>query len=238
MVHQSFASGIALSLCLLSWGTMAYAQAAENPVGRSALSDAEVTERLGFLDQRFEFQQTNADLWEYGWGVFNGGSTIFSAVQAAHTDNRKDRDMNIVQAVEGLVGVADLIFRPLPALDAASICPQNVTAKEDRLQCLAAKEALAQRGAERANEPYEIRPHVETLGINLLAGGVVWALAGPHRALITAVPGELIGEIQLWTTPGQPSRDYRDYRVQFSPMMQMSSRDNSQLIGVEARWRF
>ncbi len=239
MPHQSFASGITLGLCfLLSLGGLNSAHAAPPPAGAVALTKERVTERLDFLDRRFQEQQGDAELWEYGWLAFNGGSTILSSVQAATADNRKDRDMSIVQSVEGLVGVADLVFRPLPSLEADSVCSRKVTTREERLQCLAAKESLAQRASERANEPYQIAPHIETLGVNLLAGGVVWALSGFSRALITAVPGELIGEIQLWTTPGQPSHDYAAYQVHFSPMLNLSSRDNSQLIGVEARWRF
>ncbi len=239
MPHQSFATSLSLGLCvLLSLGCLTSAHAAPPPAGAAALTDERVTERLDFLDRRFQAQQSDAELWEYGWLAFNGGSTILSSVQAATADNRKDRDMSIVQSVEGLVGVADLVFRPLPSLEADSVCSQKVTTREERLQCLAAKESLAERAAERANEPYHIAPHVETLGVNLLAGGVVWVLSGFSRALITAVPGELIGEIQLWTTPEQPSHDYAAYQVHFSPMMSLSSRDNSQLIGVEARWRF
>ena len=238
MAHHTFVTGISLGLCLLLWGGMSAASAAEPSWGAAELTDGRVAERLDFLDQRFQAQQGNARLWEYGWLAFNGGSTILSSVQAATADNYKDRDMSIVQSVEGLVGVVDLVFRPLPSLEADSVCPQKVTTREERLQCLAAKESLAQRAAERADEPYQVAPHVETLGVNLLAGGVIWALAGSSRALITAVPGEVIGEIQLWTTPRQPARDYGLYQVHFSPMVNLSNRDNNQIIGAEARWRF
>jgi len=239
MTYKSFVAGIVLSLCLLlSWGAPAVAQAARGPVETAALADEQVIQRLEFLDRQFESQQSSTALWEYGWGAFNGGSMIFSTVQAATTNNRKDRDMNIVQSVEGLIGVADIIFRPLPVFNATSGCPQNVTTPEARMQCLAAKEDLAQRSAERADEPYQILPHVETLGINLLAGGLVWALAGVHRGLITAVPGMLIGEIQLWTTPGQPADDYKRYQVQFSPMVSLSSQKKDPVLGLTARWRF
>lgn len=234
MSHKSFVFGLTFGLCL----SLSSAQAAQDPVGTTALTDEQVTERLGVLDRQFESQQSDAELWEYGWGAFNGGSFILSTAEAVHTDNRKDRDMNIVQSVESLVGVADIIFRPLPSFDASSVCSQKVTTEEDRVQCLAAKESLAQSSAERANEPYEIQPHVETLGINVLAGGIIWALAGSNRALITAVPGEIIGEMQLWSTPGQPARDYKSYSVQFSPMAQMSTREKNMRLGVDARWSF
>jgi len=235
-----YSTRITLGLCFLTFGAMLHpAFAAQNNEPPTApMSDQQVGLRMDFLDQRFAAQQTDAAYWEYGWGAFNGGSMIFSAVQASQTNSRKDRDMNIVQAVEGLIGVADVALRRLPAFDASSVCPAPVVTREDRMQCLAAKEALARRGADRANDFYEIMPHVENLGFNLLAGGIVWGLGGFNRGFITAVPGVLVGELQLWTIPGQPAQDYHDYQVHFSPMIQQTNQSKTPTVGLVATWQF
>jgi len=229
-----FRFGLCLSLLLVAGAPFAtaasYAEALRQP------TDQQTIERLTFLDNSFKLQQADAALWTWGWGAFNGGSMVWSAVQASQTGNRKDRDTSIVQAVESLFGVADLAFRPLPVLGAGSVCPQPVTTQEDRLQCLAAKEALAQRSAERAQEPYRIVPHAEILGFNLLAGAVVWSLAGFNRAFMTAVPGELIGELQLWTMPRQPIDGLEAYQVQFSPMLRQTKDTRDTTVGLRLTW--
>jgi hypothetical protein len=225
------ASGIVI---LMSLFLMA-APAGAEPV---YMSDEEVDGRLNEVTQSLYSQQKNAQYWEYGWGAFDGGTMLWSAVQAAGEHDRNARGADIVQATESLVGLADVIFRPLPAFNLPPPCDISSGTNRDWEHCIAVREALMERSAERANEPYEVLPHAANAGFNLLAGLIVWRVGGRSRALATAVPGEIIGEIQLWTTPGEPLTDFGRYKVQFSPLLIETGRARSPATGVMASFRF
>jgi hypothetical protein len=196
------------------------------------LSDQEIDARINALTQRLHAQERSAAYWEYGWGAFNGGTMIWSAVQAGQDQGRKNRNTDIVQATESLIGLADVVFRPLPAFHADSVCKEPIDTEHDRLQCLADKEALLDHSAQRANAPYEVLPHLGNLAFNLVAGLIVWRVADTSHALATAIPGTVIGEIQLWTTPQQPVRDFDQYKMHFSPLVRQGDRSRSPTTGL------
>ncbi len=206
----------------------------------SSLSDQQVTERRDFLEQRLDDEQLHAQLWQYGWTAFNAGTMIDSAVQAATDDRRVDRNTNIVRAVEGAYGVAAMFLRPLPARFGADPVHEmpDATPEERRAQLVAADDLL-QRSADRAEEPYQVLPHIGVFGINLLAGIAVWQLADLPHAYRTVLPGILIGEAQLWTLPEGPSDDLKAYHDRFGGGANQASwwiapRDG----GLEVTFRF
>ena len=226
------AFGIAfLALCFTT-GT-ACAAPGDTPV----LSDREIDARMNSLAQSLQAERTSAEYWEYGWGAFDGGTMLWSAAEAAGEHDRKDRSTDIVQAAESLIGLADVVFRPLPAFSADALCQDPVLTRQEMLQCLEAREALLERSAERANEPYEFLPHFGNFAFNALAGLLVEKIADTRHALITAIPGEIIGEIQLETTPSQPLADREQYQLQFGPLR---ATEGSQVpaTGVMATLRF
>jgi hypothetical protein len=183
------------------------------------LSVQDINARQRDLDQILQKQQRQAEYWEYGWGAFNAGTMVYSAVQAANDHGYKNHNTDIVQAGESLIGLADVIFRPLPAFYADDVCPQQINSEQDRLECDYTKELLLERSAQRAHESYEVMPHVLNLGFNLAAGAIVWKVADTSHALTTAIPGILIGEIQLWTQPISPMDDYDRYKLLVGPML-------------------
>jgi len=210
-----FSSSIVVFISFILVAEPVYA----GPYDKPALSDEEIDTRLDDLTQSLHFQQINAQYWEYGWGSFDAGTMIYSAVQVSQDHDRKNRNTDIVQASESLIGLATVVLRPLPAFDADSVCTDPTSLRQSVwLQCLALKEALLERSAQRANEPYELLPHLGNLGFNLLAGLIVWRVADARHALTTAIPGEIIGEMQLWTMPKQPMADFDQYEVQFGPL--------------------
>lgn len=180
----------------------------------SSLSDAEIDARLQFLEQRLDSERTGAQLWQYGWTAFNGGSMAAEAAFAATADNRKDRATDAVQSVEGLIGVLNLVLRPLPArFGADPLRDLPGATRADRLNRLSLAEDLLRRGAARADEPYEILPHVGVVAVNLLAGAAIWKLADLRHAYQAVIPGIVLGELQLWTIPQRPVDDLDGYRA-------------------------
>jgi hypothetical protein len=195
-------------------------------------SSQDLAKRDNYLDQMLQKQQRQAEYWEYGWGAFNGGTMIYNAVQAANDHGYKNHNTDIVQAGESLIGLADVIFRPLPAFNADDVCPKQISTEEERLNCVYAKENLLERSAQRAHEPYEAMPHILNLAFNLGAGAIVWKVADTSHALVTAIPGEIIGEIQIWTQPKDPLSDYSGYKMSVGPMLKEYDRSRSPTTGL------
>jgi hypothetical protein len=208
------------------------------PDDATTLSSQQLNLRLDTLGKELDDQQTDAEYWEYGWGAFDASTMIWSAVQAAGDDNRKDRNTDIVQAGESLIGLADVIFRPLPAFSASYVCRDPALSRQDMLHCLEVREAMLKASAERAHEPYEMLPHLGNFGFNLVAGLIVWKTADTRHALITAIPGEIVGEAQIWSTPGQPMKDYDKYQLQFGPLLPGSQQTDIPASGLMVSLRF
>jgi len=195
-------------------------------------SDYEISSRLNETAELLQAQKTGAAYWEYGWGGFNGASMLWSIAEATHAQDYKSRSTDVVQAVEGLIGVADVVLRPLPAFNANDGCTPPTITEQDRLQCLSVKEALLTLSARRADEPFEFLPHFANFAFNLAAGGIVWSLADARHALTTFIPGMVLGEIQLWTTPQRPIEDLQRYKMQFRPMLLREGYARGPLAGV------
>ena len=207
-----------IPLCIMLWISLA-CRAGSADAAAVSLSASETDERLGNAARLLDNQETKADYWEYGWGAFDGGTMLWSAAQANRETDRKARNTDIVQAAESLAGLADVIFRPLPAFNASSACLDSADTEIEKQECLTAKERLLERSAERARDPYTFLPHLGNAGFNLVAGLITWKVGGRGRALQTAIPGEIIGEIQLWTTPSGPMADWDKYKIKFSPLL-------------------
>jgi len=204
----------------------------------SASSDPQIAQRLRTLDDSFTEQQSDTKLWQYGWMVVNGGSMVVGSIEAVQEKNNKNRNADIVGAVEGLIGTADLIFRPLPVLTVSDVCRKTQSGGENLQLCLAEKEALAEREKERWNERYELLPHAEILAVNMLAGGAVWRFSSFGQAIFTAISGELIGEAQLWTIPSKGAKDYDAYKVRFEPMVQPAEHLKDTVVGITMTGNF
>lgn len=203
-----------------------------------SFSSMETNTRLDTVSQLLSNQETGANEWEYGGGAFDTGTLVWSAAQASNETDHKARATDIVNAGESLIGLADVIFRPLPAFDAGSACPEYAETEEDKIKCLTKKERLLELSAERAREPYELLPHLGNAGFNLLAGLIVLRVGGTGRALATAIPGEIIGEMQIWTTPSQPIADYNQYNIRFSPLLAETGHAQSPAGGLIVSFAF
>lgn len=176
-------------------------------------------------------QKKQADYWEYGWGAFNGAALVYSTAAAIGENNAKIRNGNIVNAVQGLVGVSDIIFRPLPAFHADVVCSDL----DSPQQCLNRKESLLRDSAERAHEPYEVLPHAANAAFNAVSGIVISQIGRTSDALITGISGVIVGEIQIWTTPRGPLSDYDQYQLHFHPVVIQDS-SATPVLGIGGSW--
>ena len=69
-------------------------------------SGAELTARLGFLEERLEAQRPTALMWQYGWTGFYVASLAANVVYAARADDSDDRVRGIVDAAKSGLATA------------------------------------------------------------------------------------------------------------------------------------
>jgi hypothetical protein len=232
-----FAAAICLAIAVA--GSMPCQAQPKINLDLSSLSDRTISDRTAFLERKLDDERRSAQWWTYGWLAFNGGSMVASAALAATEDNRADRNADIVNSVQAMVGVANQLLRPLPAVHgAAPVRAMPDGTREERLARLSAAQDLVARGAGRAREPYELVTQAGAIGFNLIAGVAIWQVADFRHAWQSTIPSILIGEIQLFTTPWGPVDDLNSYRTEFAPGHAINWRVTPWFNGVQVSANF
>jgi hypothetical protein len=216
MRHALFIA--ASTLAIAAAAGPAAAQTPPQRLDLSRLSDGELNQRLGFLEERLDREQNGAWWWQWGWTAFYAGAMTYSIVDAIGDDseNHKDRNAGIVNAVQSAGALTYMLIAPHPAARGAAPMREVVgTTRADRERRLAVGEAVLMRSADRAEQPYRFLPHALTVGINLAAGGIIWAVSDRTHAMRSTLAGIAIGEARLWTMPSLGRIDLADYSSRF-----------------------
>jgi hypothetical protein len=170
-------------------------------------SEREADARARFLEARLDAGRLHAQAWQWGWTAINGGSMVYSTLEAARTDDAGDRAYQTVQAATSLLGLADVqMLRPMPGRDGAA--PMRTGDPATRLE--RGERLLAER-AQRAQERRYWRTHLANVAIQALGAGVLLALDQPRYAALSFASGVAGGEAYIWSEPWRPERDLRDY---------------------------
>lgn len=217
----------------LATGLISLAAAVAHAAAPVTEADQQFNRQFIETSRLLSAQQTQAQYWEYGWGSFNGAAVVYSAAAAIGENNAKKRNGNIVNAVQGLVGVGDVILRPLPAFSADTVCREL----ESPVECLSRKESLLRDSAERAHEPYEILPHAANAAFNAVSGLVISQIGRTNDAFVTGISGLIVGELQIWSTPRGPLHDYDQYRTQFIPVVIQDGSLDKPVMGIGMSWK-
>ncbi len=186
----------------------------------SGLSDQEVDRRYDFIRERLDAGQRNSQIWQYGFTSGWGLGVAIGAAQASFTDNKVTRTSGIVISVKGVGGVTRLLWAPNPGRHGSeNIQSLPATSREDRLERLAAAEALLSDVEERALDRLSWKRHASNVAINLAGGGVIIGVGGFDRAWDDALRsfgvGVAFGELMSFTMPWRGVRDAEDYRKRF-----------------------
>ncbi len=172
------AAGIAL-VATLAFGAVAYGQEA-------ALTDEQVTERLGFITKALEAGQPRARTWLYGWlaGYSAGAATmgilaatnwksepdIWTFAPLPEADNSFAQDM-LVGGGTFALGVVGLLMDPFtPATAAKKLRPLPETTAAERQAKLARAEELLRACARREKYGRSLTTHLLNAGVNAAAG--------------------------------------------------------------------
>ncbi len=216
---------LAFCLALFSLST-AYAQET------AALSDDEVKERLGFIENALRSAQPRARTWWYGWiAGYSAGAIVQGSLAIAHWNDVKsdpnspngpkvrDRDFAedmLVGSGTLALGVGGLLIDPfLPATSAKKLrLIPEATPEERRLKLLQAEELL-RRCARREKDGRGWKTHLLNIGANA-AAGLVTTLAFHRKwydGLVTFAVGETVSLSNIFTQPRRAIRDLEDYEA-------------------------
>jgi hypothetical protein len=216
---------LAFFVALFSLST-AYAQET------AALSDEQVKERLGFIENALRSAQPHARTWWYGWiAGYSAGAVVQGSLAIAHwndvkpdqgspdapkvRDRRFAEDMLVGGATFAL-GVGGLLIDPfLPATSVKKLGRIPEATPEERRSKLLQAEELLRRCARREKDGRGWGTHLLNMGANA-AAGLVTTLAFHRKwyeGLITFAAGETVSLVNIYTQPRRAIRDLENYEA-------------------------
>lgn len=182
-----------------------------------SLPDAEVQRRLDFITRRLEASKLHGQAWYAGWLAVGAGSLAYGAVEAVRDRKGGDRADGVGGVVLGAIGVGYVTLVPLQArrgADPLRALPDATPAQ--RLRKLERAQEMLRANAERTRIAESWTSHLVGAGVGVIAGAAVWAASQDTQpAVITGVTAIAGSEIQFWTEPLQPRRDFEDYVRKF-----------------------
>jgi hypothetical protein len=193
-------------------GTGAVRAAEPAPSDHASLSDAQIDQRIQFLEQRLDDSKRHGQIWFWSWLTINGGSMVVNGAIAATRGQHDDQVNYATGAALGAIGLADLFLRPLEARYGADpIRGLPEASREQKLAKLRAAEDQLRRNAVRAEERHQVLPWVGNAGLALAAGLTVGLLGERGDGIITGMTTLAGGAANLLTQPARPERDWDDY---------------------------
>jgi hypothetical protein len=188
------------------------------PADHAGLSDAQIDQRIQFLEQRLDDSRTHGQIWYWSWMTINAGSMIGNGIVAGLSGQHDDRVNYWTGAALGAIGVADQLLRPLEArygADPVRGLPEAT--REQKLAKLRAAEDQLRRNALRAEGRHQIAPYAGN-GVLALAAGLVVGLWGERGAGIQTGVSTLIGgTIYILSEPSRPEQAWEDYLARYGP---------------------
>ena len=198
----------------------------------AALSDEQVKERLGYIENALRSAQPRARTWWYGWiAGYSAGAVVQGGLAIAHwndvkpdknspnapkiRDRRFAEDMLVGSATLAL-GVGGLLIDPfLPATSAKKLRLIPEATPEERRSKLLQAEELLRRCARREKDGRGWGTHLLNMGANA-AAGLVTTLVFDRKwydGLITFAVGETVSLANILTQPRRAIRDLENYEA-------------------------
>jgi len=189
----------------------------------AALSDEQVKERLGFLENALVSAQPRAKLWWYGWiAGFSAAAAVQWGLAAANWDKTgedKDfaEDMLVGGATCALGSAGQLIFPFVPAYGPNALPAMSEGTPEERQAKLVKAEELLRQCAKKEKEGRGWLTHGLNLGVNAAAGLVtVLAFDRPwSEGLLTFAISEGVSLLNIFSQPTRARRDLNNYEIKF-----------------------
>jgi hypothetical protein len=207
---------VTLALVVLAGAVPGWAQEGITPPN-TGLTDAEIDQRIQFIERRLSGSKTHGQIWYWSWMTVDAGTAVIEGAVAATIDNHDDKVNYATNAALGAIGVADLIFRPLEArYGAGPIQGMPDATRDEKVAKLRAAEDQLRRNAERAETRTSWVMHAGNAALATIAGVVVGFWGNPSDGVITGASALAGGELNIWTQPGAPEQDWKDYKAMAS----------------------
>jgi hypothetical protein len=192
------------------------ARAEPPPPTRAEPSDAEVSRRLAFLQDRFDRAAPAAARWWYGW---YGGWLGLTVIQSGIALGIHDRGLRTSAAVSaafttlGVIPLGLVPFQPLLAPAALRAQPEGTPA--ERRAKLARGERLLEESATIETRGHSFLPHLLG-GVVSLGSGLVLVLAYKRplfSGIVNLVGGVALCELEIYSQPSAAISDWKDYQA-------------------------
>jgi hypothetical protein len=200
---------------------------------QGAVSQAQMKERIDYIQNILEKRQPGAQAWWYGWiGAYSAGTIVQGALADHHwyntkrnrsTDYRKLRDRAfaedmLIGAGTSFIGVVGMFIDPFTPAYAPNLLrkmPAGTNA-EVRAKFLRA-ESLLRRCAQREKDGWGWLTHMLNLGVNIAAGLItVLAFDRPWTdGLINFATGQAISLVNIFTQPRKAIKDLEEYEKRY-----------------------
>ena len=201
-------------LLLIAWAPLSYGQ--QPMQSHRDISDAELEQRLKFIETRLGKLNPNARYWQHGWTGFYTATAIGQPILAIHEDDNDGETNYIVGTVKSVGGLAQMLIKPLPAATSYkrfTTIPSQTRA--ERLHKLEQGESMMRENSERALQRYGWKRHIIGIGANLLGGAVIAWQGDSSDAVKSTAVGIAVSEAVIWSEPGRAAKDLEDYRDNF-----------------------
>ena len=200
-----------LLLALFVWSPYTCAEQADRLSGE--ISNAELEQRLKFIETRLARQSPRARYWQHGWTGFHAASAVVQGVLAVDADDSDDEVNYLVGAVKSTGALAQMLIRPLPAVQSATrfqALPSR--SREERIHKVAQGEALLHENADHAATRTSWKRHLIGIGANLIGGVAIAAFGDSSDAVTSTLLGIAVSETNIWTEPSRAINDLEDYQ--------------------------
>ncbi len=209
----------------------AFAQNQQKPVD---LTDAQVTERLSYIENALYSAQPGAQAWWYTWiSVYSSATIVTGTLAGLHWDDfdRLASTGNVVKVQKqdfaqdmlvssctfgiGVVGLLIFPFKPAYLPDKLRVMPSG-TAGERSAKLQRAEEMLT-ICAQTEKDGWGWLTHTLNLAVNIGAGLVtIFAFDRPWQdGLITFATGEAISLVTIFSQPMRAVRDLKNYEAKY-----------------------
>lgn len=177
------------------------------------MGDAEIEQRLAYIEARFAAARPGAGTWQHGWTGFHAASAAAQGLLAIDADDSDEEVYYLVGAAKSAGALSQMLIRPLPSVQGTNrfeAMPSGTRA--ERIARLAAGEDLLRENAARAGTRTAWKRHLIGIGANLLGGTLIAAFGDGDDALTSTLLGIAVSEANIWTEPSRAIADLEDYR--------------------------
>lgn len=202
----------ALVVAALSVATL---EARADPTEASApRSDAEVTKRLAFIEDRLEAGRPAAERWSYGWfGAYVGSTVVQFGVALGTTDPGLRADMAVGAASSALGVLPFAAFPFTPRFASAELAELPARTPAERARKLRLAEKLLEKCADKEAFGHGWMMQVGVLTVNVGIGlGLALGYDRIRSGISTTLIGIAVSELQIFTQPTQAIDDWTAYQ--------------------------